>query len=82
MAKRTGFNYEGDNRDVAVAFREDFNNFTPINATQAWSLFFTGSKEDYAIGLSDQAGQFWTQSLIGVVAAGVLGVIVFQGFLA
>jgi hypothetical protein len=82
MAKRTGFNYEGDNRDVAVAFREDFNNFTPINATQAWSLFFTGSKEDYAIGVSDEAGQFWTQTLFGVVAAGILGVIVFQGFLA
>ncbi len=29
-----------------VVFRSDFNSFKTINASQAWSLFFTGGRED------------------------------------
>lgn len=43
-----------------VVFRSSFNHFEKINATQAWSLFFTGGKEDKALGLSSTIGRFST----------------------
>ena len=35
------------NKDLfaPVVFRSDFNNFKPINANQAWSLFFTAGRK-------------------------------------
>ena len=40
------------NKDLfaPVIFRSDFNSFTPISGNQAWSLFFTGGKEDKGLG--------------------------------
>ena len=77
---QTIFNYEGSNLSTPTVFREDFNHFAPIGATQAWSLFFTASKDDTALGLNPSAGQFWNSMLFAVVAAGILGVFVFQSF--
>ena len=77
---QTSFNYEGHNLFTPTAFREDFNQFAPIGATQAWSLFFTASKDDTALGSSPAVGQFWNSMLFAVVSAGILGVIVFQSF--
>jgi hypothetical protein len=75
---QTTFNYEGSNLFTPTVFREDFNHFAPISATQAWALFFTASKDDAALGSNPAAGQFWNSILFAVVAAGILGVFVFR----
>jgi hypothetical protein len=77
---QTIFNYEGRNLFTPIVFREDFNKFASLSATQAWSLFFTASKEDTALGFSPVAGQFWNSILVAVVTTGILGAIVFQSF--
>jgi hypothetical protein len=77
---QTTFNYEGRNLFTPTVFREDFNQFAPLSATQAWSLFFTASKDDAALGSNPAAGQFWNSILFAVVAAGILGVFIFQSF--
>ncbi len=65
-----------------VVFRADFNSFENINATQAWSLFFTGGKEDKTLGFNPQAGLFYTIILLAIVASGIAGTLVFQNLLA
>lgn len=61
-----------------VVFRADFNSFENINATQAWSLFFTGGKEDKTLGVNPQVGLFYTTILLGIVVSEMVGTIVFQ----
>lgn len=51
-------------------FRSSFNHFEKINATQAWSLFFTGGGGNQALGLSSTVGRFFNLSLIFI--AGIL----------
>ena len=58
-----------------VVFRSDFNSFESINATQAWSLFFTGSQEDKALGFNPELGQFFNNLLIALASAGTLWAI-------
>jgi hypothetical protein len=62
---------------VPVVFRSDFNNFKPINANQAWSLFFTAGKEDKELGLNPEIGRFFTNLLIAVGVAGSIWGLVF-----
>lgn len=61
-----------NNKDLfaPVVFRSDFNKFEPINANQAWSLFFTAGNEDKELGFEPEVGRFFTNLLI---AAGVMG---------
>jgi hypothetical protein len=77
---KTTFNFDGKDLFTPIAFRSDFNKFAPLSATQAWSLFFTASREDTSLGFDPKAGQFWNNLLLAVVATGVLGVLVFQNF--
>ncbi|WP_026103445.1 hypothetical protein [Pseudanabaena sp. PCC 6802] len=77
---KTMFNFEGKNLYTPIAFRSDFNQFAPLSATQAWSMFFTASREDTALGFDARAGQFWNNLLLAVVASGILGVLIFQSF--
>lgn len=53
---------------IPVVFRAGFNQFEKINATQAWLLFFTGGKEDNALGLSPKEGRFFNFSLIFIAS--------------
>lgn len=75
---QTTFNYEGHNLFTPTVFREDFNQFASISATQAWSLFFTASKEDTALGYKAELGRFWNSVLFTIVIAGILGIGIFQ----
>lgn len=77
---KTIFNFDGENLYTPIVFRSDFNQFAPLSATQAWSMFFTASREDTAIGFNAGSGQFWNNLLLAVVVSGVLGVLVFQNF--
>ncbi|WP_197036069.1 hypothetical protein [Fischerella sp. PCC 9605] len=63
-----------------VVFRPGFNHFEKINATQAWSLFFTGGREDKALGLSPTVGRFYNLSLIAIAIAGILWTFLFRPF--
>ena len=77
---KTDFDY-GD-RDLfgPVVFRPDFNSFKAINANQAWSLFFTASREDKALGFNSETGRFFTYSLIATVVTGVIWASIFRSF--
>lgn len=76
----TKFNFDGLSLFTPIAFREDFNQFAKLSATQAWSLFFTASRDDSALGLSRAAGRFWTGLLVATAIESILGVIIFQVF--
>lgn len=68
-----------NNKDLfaPVVFRSRFNNFEKINSNQAWSLFFTGGKEDKKLGFDPEAGSFFNNILIALVVAGIVGGVVF-----
>ncbi|ELS30247.1 MULTISPECIES: hypothetical protein [Pseudanabaena] len=76
----TKFDFSGENLFKPIAFREDFNQFARLSETQAWSLFFTASREDSALGFSRAAGRFWTGLLVATVVEAILGVTIFQVF--
>jgi hypothetical protein len=61
-----------------VVFKSGFNHFEKINATQAWLLFFTGGREDNALGLSPTVGRFFNFSLI--IIASILWTLLFRPF--
>ncbi|MER3495274.1 MAG: hypothetical protein C4323_25840 [Mastigocladus sp. ERB_26_2] len=63
-----------------VVFRSSFNHFEKINATQAWSLFFTGGKEDKALGLSSTIGRFFNLSLIAIAIASIFWTFCLRTF--
>jgi hypothetical protein len=67
------------NKDLfaPVVFRSTFNQFEPINANQAWSLFFTGGNEDKTLGFNPEAGRFFTNLLIAIAVSGSIAGIVF-----
>jgi hypothetical protein len=48
--------FKNKNLFAPVVFRSNFNNFEKINANQAWSLFFTGGKEDKGLGFEPEFG--------------------------
>ena len=77
---KTQFNFDGEYLYMPIAFRPEFNQFAPISATQAWSLFFTASREDTALGNNLEEGRFWNSLLLSGVITSILGVLVFQSF--
>lgn len=71
------FDFSNKNLFGPVVFRPGFNSAEPINANQAWSLFFTGGQEDKGLGFNAEAGRLFTNLLAGLVVAGSLGAAVF-----
>lgn len=72
------FDYPSKDLLGTVVFRKNFNNFQRINASQAWSLFFTGGKEDKILGLKPELGEFFSSFLIGIMVTGSLWATVFN----
>jgi hypothetical protein len=68
------------NKDLfgPVAFRPDFNNFEKVSATQAWSLLFTGSREDKVFGFNPEIGRFFNTGLVAIVVTGALWTLIFR----
>lgn len=60
-----------------AVFRPDFNRFESIGTNQAWSLFFTAGQEDKNLGFNSEAGRFFTNLLIAVTIAGIIGGSIF-----
>ncbi|MEA5571137.1 hypothetical protein [Calothrix sp. UHCC 0171] len=63
-----------------IVFRADFNHFEKINATQAWSIFFTRGREDKALGRNLTVGRFFNLSLMAIAIASILWTFMFQPF--
>ncbi|MDJ0724999.1 MAG: hypothetical protein QNJ38_07810 [Prochloraceae cyanobacterium] len=63
-----------------VVFRSYFNEFRDINATQAWSLFFTAGKEDKVLGFNRELGGFFTTLLIAISVTGIAWSLFFSNF--
>jgi hypothetical protein len=74
---KTDLDFRNNNLMGSVVFRPQFNNFEQINATQAWSLFFTGSREDKALGFQPTAGKFFNNVLLALISGGMLWAICF-----
>lgn len=74
----TDFDFKDPTLFGPVVFRPSFNNFETINATQAWSLFFTASQEDKILGFSPELGRFFTNALIAIAGAGILWSLIFK----
>ncbi len=61
-----------------VVFRPDFNSFKTVNASQAWSLFFTGGKEDKQLDSNPRIGLFLTSILLGLGVLGFARTLIMQ----
>ncbi|MGF1574546.1 MAG: hypothetical protein ACFCU9_01170 [Cyanophyceae cyanobacterium] len=57
---------------MAKIFTPEFNQFETINATQAWSLFFTVSSTDGILGQRASVGRYITLALFSGLIAGIL----------
>lgn len=70
------------NKDLfaPVVFRSSFNHFESINATQAWSLFFTAGNEDKQLGFQPEAGRFFNNILMAIAVTGIIGGVVFTNW--
>ncbi len=60
----------------SVVFRPDFNSFKTINASQAWSLFFTGGREDKKLDSNPRIGLLFTSILLGLTVSGFASALI------
>ncbi|MBD2093102.1 hypothetical protein H6F67_24965 [Microcoleus sp. FACHB-1515] len=75
---RTDLDFRDRSLFGSVVFRSTFNRFEPITATQAWSLFFTASREDKALGFNPELGRFFNYLLLAIVTTGILWSVWFR----
>jgi hypothetical protein len=56
-----------------VVFQDKFNDHSEtLNATQSWSLFFTGGKSENLLGTEPVLGRAATAATVAIAAASVL----------
>jgi topoisomerase IA-like protein len=60
---------------MAKIFTPEFNQFETINATQAWSLFFTIRASDRLLGEDPAVGRYITLALFSAILTGILNVL-------
>jgi hypothetical protein len=77
---KTDFDFPKKDLIGPVVFRPDFNNFETINATQAWSLFFTRGQQDNSLGQGNELGKFFTNVLIAIGVTGSLWATLFRNW--
>jgi len=76
---KTDFDFPNKYLIGPVVFRPEFNAQAEVlNASQAWSLFFTAGQEDKVLGFDAEAGRFFTNLLLAVGAAGILWASLFN----
>ncbi|WP_309732413.1 hypothetical protein [Chamaesiphon sp. OTE_75_metabat_556] len=63
-------------QSTAPIFNPEFNRFQKINATEAWSLFFSASNKDQLLGSDRQTGNYFTFGLLGAAVAYALEIVV------
>lgn len=77
---KTDFDFARSFVFAPTVFNADFNNFAPLTANQAWSLFFTAGRNDAALDANPELGQLFNNVLKAVVLAFVAGAFVFRSF--
>jgi hypothetical protein len=56
-----------------MVFHNDFNDkIVALNATQAWSLFFTGGKNDRVLGFEPGLGRLFTLTTVAIAAVSIV----------
>ncbi|OIP73517.1 MAG: hypothetical protein AUK48_09790 [Oscillatoriales cyanobacterium CG2_30_44_21] len=60
---------------MRLIFTASFNKFQKINATQAWSLFLTGCKNDDSLGKNPMMGRYLTVAILGAAIAQIVEAI-------
>jgi hypothetical protein len=75
---KNDFDYPKKHLIGTMVFRPDFKNFETINANQAWSLFFSGGKDDNGLGQEIEFGKVFTNLLIAIGVTGMLWTIDFS----
>lgn len=77
---RTNFTRATANLSEPVIFQDTFNDHSEtLNATQAWSLFFTGGKSENSLGSEPVLGRAATAATVAIAAAGVLSSVFLVG---
>ncbi len=64
----------------AFVFSPSFNSFKTINANQAWSLFFTGGREDQKLDSNPRISLLFTSTLLALGASGFVRPLIMQTF--
>jgi hypothetical protein len=64
----------------AVVFSPSFNSFKTINANQAWSLFFTGGREDIKLDSNPRISLFFNSILLALGALGFARPLIVRTF--
>jgi hypothetical protein len=77
---RTDFDFRNPSLFGPVVFRPSFNQGEAITAAQAWSLFFTGSREDKLLNRNPEISNFFTASLVAIGVTGILWTLAFRPF--
>jgi hypothetical protein len=76
---KTDFDFPNKYLIGPVVFRPEFNAQADVlNASQAWSLFFTAGQEDKTLGSNAEPGQFFTNLLFAVGVTGILWATLFN----
>ena len=75
---KTDFDLTGRYFFAPTVFNSDFNNFAPINANQAWSLFLTAGRDDAALDANPELGRFLNNVLLAIAVTGILGASFFS----
>jgi hypothetical protein len=66
------FTLTTSNSHDPVVFQDKFNDHSEtLNATQAWSLFFTGGKSKKSLGTQPVLGRAATAATVTIAVAGV-----------
>ncbi|MBD1924711.1 hypothetical protein H6F74_00185 [Trichocoleus sp. FACHB-90] len=77
---KTDFNLDVRSVSAPTVFNADFNNFAPITANQAWSLFFTAGQDDAVLGDSPELGRLFNNILKAVVFTVIVGACTFYSY--
>ncbi len=75
---KTDFDFARSYVAAPTVFNADFNNFSPITANQAWSLFFTVGRDDAALGSNPELGGFFNNILKAIALTVVIGSCFFR----
>ena len=63
-------------KNTAPIFNSEFNRFQKIDATQAWSLFFSASNTDRLLGSERKTGNYLTFGLLGAAIASAIEIVI------
>ncbi|MBE9205027.1 hypothetical protein IQ244_00440 [Nostoc sp. LEGE 06077] len=73
-------NFQSPELFGSVVFTPDFNSFKTINPSQAWSLFFTGGREDNKLDSKPRISLLFTMIVLALGISGFARTLIIQAF--